>query len=160
MARFFKKYKKIIICVLVFTVLLTLNLLPKKSALETIESYIVRNSDFEDYKISSITIIKLPEKVEEVKEEYIIDNVEGVRQCIDNLNAIRVKKSVYNRDIYHNLSKENCIINFYDDGRIIIGVHIMSKDITILGKNYRISNYSKTMIQRFYEIALRYGMKK
>ena len=160
MARFLNKYKKFVVCILFFAVLFALYFLKTKSVMETIDSSIVSNNDYGDYKISSISIILLPEKIDGVKEEYIIDNAAGVRQCIDNLNSIRVRKSVYRTNTYHNLNKENYIIKFYDDERVITGIHIRRKDIVLLGNYYRISNYSKTVIQRFYEIAVGYGIKK
>jgi hypothetical protein len=128
--------------------------------MKNIDESIASNNESKDYKISSVSIKLLPEKADGVKEEYIIDNDEGVRQCIDNLNSIRVRKSVCRTNTYHNLNKENYIISFYDDERVITGVHIMRKDAVLLGNYYRISNYSKNMIQRFYEIAVGYGIKK
>lgn len=160
MGSFLKKHKKLVMCIFVFTVLFIFFFLQTKSLMENIDESIVSNNDSNDYKITSVSIILLPEKADGVKEEYIIDDAEGVRQCLDNLNSIRVRKSVCRTNTYHNLNKENCIISFYDEERVISGVHIMRKDIILLGNYYRISNYSKTMIQRFYEIAVGYGIKK
>ena len=160
MGSFLKNHKEFVMCIFVFTVLFIFFFLQTKSLMENIDESIVSNNDSNDYKISSVSIILLAEKVDGVKEEYIIDNAQGVRQCIDNLNSIRVRKSVYRTNTYHNLNKENYIISFYDDERVISDVHIMRKDVVLRGNYYRINNYSKTMIQRFYEISVSYGMKK
>lgn len=159
MTKFQNKVKKYIILILAFASLLIFLFWPTASITEAINSSLVKNNALKDYKISSISLEILPEKPGEIKETYYIEQDEGISQCIELFNSIKVRKSLYNSSTYSNLNKESYIINCYDDKTLITGIVVMRKDVVILGKYYRISNYSKSKIQRFSEIALKYGKK-
>jgi len=67
MGSFLKNHKEFVMCIFVFTVLFIFFFLQTKSLMENIDESIVSNNDSNDYKISSVSIILLPEKVDGVK---------------------------------------------------------------------------------------------
>lgn len=109
------------------------------------------------HNLSSMKVELLPEKLDNDRVTYMIEDQQAIMLCLESLSDIRIVRAFYRTKSYHDMAHESYIISLYDNDKAISSAILMRKDVAIGGKQYRAVNYTREKMYRFYELVLKYG---